>query len=51
MSDPLEAIHATLAKFPRVHGYYLLKIVDIEWTDDEEASLDVVMQQLDDHPW
>jgi hypothetical protein len=51
MSDPVEAIRATLAKFPRMHGYYLLKVVDIEWADDEEASLDVIMQQLDDHPW
>jgi hypothetical protein len=51
MSDPLEAIRATLAKFPRMHGYYLLKVVDIEWTDDEDASLDVIMQQLDDHAW
>jgi hypothetical protein len=51
MSDPVEAIRATLAKFPRAHGYYLLKLVDIEWTGDEEASLDAIMQQLDDHPW
>lgn len=51
MSDPVEAIRATLAKFPRMHGYYLLKAVDIEWIDDEEVSLDVIMQQLDDHPW
>ncbi len=34
-----------------MHGYYLLKVVDIEWTDDEDASLDVIMQQLDDHAW
>jgi len=51
MSDPVEAIRATLAKFPRMHGYYLLKVVDIEWTDDEEGSLDAIMQQLDDCPW
>lgn len=51
MNDPVEAIRATLAKLPRMHGYYLLKVVDIEWTSDEESSLDVIMQQLDDHPW
>ena len=51
MCDPLEAIQATLAMFPRMHGYYLLKVVDIEWTDDEDTSLDVIMQQLDDHAW
>jgi hypothetical protein len=36
MSDPVEATRATLAKFPRMHGYYLLKVVDIQRTDDEE---------------
>lgn len=51
MSHPLEALQATLAKFPRMHGYYLLKVVDIKWTDDEDASLDVIMQQLDDQTW
>lgn len=51
MSDALEAIQVALARFPRMHGYYLLKVVDVEWTDDKDASLDVIMQQLDDHPW
>lgn len=26
-------------------------VVDIEWTDDEDASLEVIMQQLVDHAW
>jgi hypothetical protein len=51
MQTHIDELQATLAKFPRMHGYYLLNLVDIEWTDDENASLDVIMQRLDDHAW
>ena len=49
----IEEIRGLLANHPRIHGYYLLQLVQLppSWQDDEEASLTEAFQSLDDHEW
>lgn len=49
----LDEIRGTLAACPRMHGYYLLKVVDLPagWQSDEEMALTTAFQALDDHEW
>lgn len=52
--DPLLVeIRAKLAQAPRMHGYYLLRLIRSERTAevDEAARLDWLLEQLDDRPW
>lgn len=52
-SAALEEVRRLLAKHPRMHGYYLLKLVELppSWRDDAEAALTSAFQSLDDHEW
>lgn len=52
-SAPIEEIRGVLANHPRMHGYYLLKLVELapSWRDDEDAALSDAFQSLDDHEW
>jgi hypothetical protein len=47
------AVRAEVARFPRLCGYYLVKLVAMApgWDKAEEASLDALFQALDDKAW
>jgi hypothetical protein len=49
----LREIRNDLAIHPRVHGYYLVKMVELEagWQSDEEAALTGAFECLDDREW
>ena len=52
-SDVFEALQRELTACPRMHGYYILKLVSIDptWATHEEDSLDTLFESFDDHPW
>lgn len=46
----LDKIRDDLAAYPRVSGYYLVKMVELDaaWQNQEEAALTIAFQALDD---
>jgi hypothetical protein len=52
-SETLDQLQNSLGQYPRMHGYYLLKFVPLplDWHADEERSLTIAFQELDDQTW
>ena len=51
--DSVEQLRETLGQYPRMHGYYLVNVVPLPfgWRDDEEGSLAIAFEALDDQTW
>ncbi|MBN2384687.1 hypothetical protein JXQ70_17570 [bacterium] len=52
-AESVKQLKHILEQYPRMHGYYLLSLVQLSsrWRDEEETSLTTAFEALDDHPW
>ena len=52
-SESFEHLRRVVARYPRMRGYYLLKVAPLpqNWREDEELVLTEAIESLDDHPW